>query len=129
MRLSAVCILACSSLAIPAVSATDTLPGEKLFLRHCASCHSIGCNQAGPKLEGVFGRKAGGVTDYGNYSPGMKASEVVWSEKTIDAFIYDPNAFVPGTPMAAVVYVEKAEDRRDIISYLLRQDRRNDKCQ
>jgi cytochrome c len=68
------------------------------------------------------------VIDYKNYSPGMKASDVVWSEETIDAFIYDPNKVVPGTPMAAVVFVEKAEDRQDIVSYLRRQDKRHDSC-
>jgi len=129
MRFRVVWTLACTLLAILSVSATEPLPGEKLFVKHCASCHSVGCNLGGPKLEGVFGRKAGGVADYRNYSPAMRASEVIWSEKTIDAFIYDPNGVVPGTPMAAVVYVEKAEDRRDIISYLRRQDKRNDKCQ
>ena len=129
MKLSVLCALAFNSLTVLAVSATETLPGEKLFLRHCAACHSIGCNRSAPKLEGVFGRKAGGVTDYKNYSPAMKASEVVWTEETIDAFIYDPNGVVPGTPMAAVVFVEKAEDRRDIVSYLRLQDKRNDTCQ
>jgi cytochrome c len=68
------------------------------------------------------------VIDYKNYSPAMKASEVVWSEETIDAFIYDPNKVVPGTPMAAVVFVEKAEDRQGIVSYLRRQDKRHDSC-
>jgi len=58
----------------------------------------------------------------------MKASEVVWSEETIDAFIYDPDKVVPGTPMAAVVFIEKAKDRQDIVSYLRRQDKRNDSC-
>ena len=129
MRFSVVYTLACTSFAIFAASAAELLPGEKLFLLNCASCHSFGCNQSAPKLEGVFGRRAGSVVDYKNYSPAMKASEVVWSEETIDAFIYDPNEVVPGTPMAAVVFVEKAEDRRDIISYLRRQDKRNDTCQ
>ena len=129
MRVRVVCAFACSLLVILAPSAAETLPGEKLFLKHCASCHAFGCNQVAPKLEGVFGRRAGSVIDYKNYSPAMKNSEVVWSEETIDAFIYDPNEVVPGTPMAAVVFVEKAKDRRDIISYLRRQDKRNDTCQ
>lgn len=128
MRFSVICMLVCSSFAIFAASATEPLRGEKLFLKYCSSCHSFGCNQTGPKLEGVFGRRAGSVTDYKNYSPAMKASEVVWSEETIDAFIYDPDKVVPGTPMAAVVFVEKAKDRQDIISYLRRQDKRNDSC-
>ena len=128
MRLSVFCALVCSSFAILAASATKPLRGEKLFLKHCANCHSFGCNQIAPKLEGVFGRRAGSVVDYKNYSPAMKASEVVWSDETIDAFIYDPNGIVPGTPMAAVVFIEKAEDRQDIVSYLRREDKRNDSC-
>jgi len=128
MRFSVVCALVCGSFAILAASATKPLRGEKLFLKHCANCHSFGCNQIAPKLEGVFGRRAGSVTDYKNYSPAMKASEIVWSEETIDAFIYDPNEVVPGTPMAAVVFIGKEKDRRDIISYLRGQDKRNDSC-
>lgn len=127
-KFSIVCTLVCSSFVTFAVSATEPLRGEKLFLKHCASCHSFGCNKIAPKLEGVFGRRAGSLIDYKNYSAAMKASEVIWSEETIDAFIYDPNGVVPGTPMAAVVFIENAEDRRDIISYLLRQDERNDSC-
>jgi len=128
MKFSVICTLVCSSFAILAASATEPLRGEKLFLKYCSTCHSFGCNQAAPKLEGVFGRRAGSVVDYKNYSPAMKASEVVWSDETIDAFIYDPNGIVPGTPMAAVVFIEKAEDRQDIVSYLRREDKRNDSC-
>ena len=129
MKFSAICTLVCSSLAILAASASEPLRGEKLFMMHCASCHSLGCNRIGPKLEGVFGRRAGSVIDYKSYSPAMKGSEIVWSEETIDAFIYDPEKVVPGTPMAAVVFVEKANDRQDIVAYLRRQDKRNDSCQ
>ena len=128
MKFSVVCALFYASFAIFAVSAAEPLRGEKLYRTHCSSCHSFGCNQIGPKLEGVFGRRAGGEIDYKNYSPAMKASEVVWSEETIDAFIYDPNKVVPGTPMAAVVFIEKAKDRQDIVWYLRRQDKRNDSC-
>ena len=128
MKFSVICTLVCSSFAILAASATEPLRGEKLFRTYCSSCHSLGCNQIGPKLEGVFGRRAGSVIDYKKYSPAMKASEVVWSEETIDAFIYDPDKVVPGTPMAAVVFIEKAKDRQDIVSYLRRQDKRNDSC-
>ena len=129
MRFRAIFAVAYCLLVVIAAPASEPLPGEKLFLRHCASCHSFACNRSAPKLEGVFGRQAGSLIDYKNYSAAMKASEVVWSEETIDAFIYDPNGVVPGTPMAAVVFVEKANDRRAIVSYLRRQDRRHDKCQ
>ena len=128
MKLWAVGTLICGSLLVLAASATEPLRGEKQFRTHCARCHSIGCNQIGPRLEGVFGRRAGGVTDFKNYSPAMKASKVVWTEETMDAFLYDPEKVVPGTPMAAAVFVEKAKDRQDLVSYLRREDRRNDSC-
>ena len=128
MRFRIICILFGGFFAILAAPASEPLRGEKLFRTHCSGCHSLGCNQVGPKLEGLFGRRAGSLVDYKNYSPAMKASEVVWSEQTVNAFIHDPNKVVPGTPMAAVVFVEKAEDRQDIVSYIRRQDKRNDSC-
>lgn len=101
--------------------------GEVAFRAHCIGCHSIGCNRSGPKLQDIFGRKAGSVIDF-KYMPGLKESGIVWSEETLDALLRDPGRLIPGTVMASVVRVENADDRREILKYLRQQDRSIDLC-
>jgi cytochrome c len=103
-------------------------PGEAQFRAYCIGCHSIGCNRGGPKLEGIFGRKAGAVADFRHYSEALKQSGIVWSEASLDAFLREPASLVPGTYMAAMGRVAGARDRRSIIAYLRRQDRSIDLC-
>lgn len=83
-----------------APSGTDAATGEKLF-RQCASCHQIGPNAHagfGPQLNAVFGRRAGSTPDFA-YSPAMRGSNIVWDERTLAAFLRDPDKTVPGTRM------------------------------
>jgi cytochrome c len=45
--------------------------GKDIFERRCAGCHATDRNQEGPKLRGVYGRRAAGVPQFG-YSEGLK---------------------------------------------------------
>ena len=81
-------------------SGTDAASGARAF-KQCASCHQVGVNARGgfgPQLNGLFGRRAGSTPDY-NYSAAMKASGIVWDERTLAAFLHDPARLVPGTKM------------------------------
>lgn len=81
--------------------ATDPNNGQRLFAARCSSCHAIGpsaSNGFGPQLNGLFGRRAGSVPGYA-FSPAMKRANIVWSDKTLAAFLDDPDDFVPGTKM------------------------------
>ena len=53
----------------------------------------------GPTLKGVIGRKAGSLEDF-RYSAAMKRSDVTWDSATLDKYITDPQAFIPGNRMA-----------------------------
>jgi cytochrome c len=64
---------------------------------------------------GVFGRKAGAVADY-SYSAALKGSGITWNDKTLDKWLADPQAFVPGTKM--FYHLENAQDRNDVIEFL-----------
>lgn len=102
----------------PEADAAAALRGQRLFLR-CASCHSIsdgGPARIGPSLKDVIGRKAGSLPGY-TYSPAMKSSTLVWDEATLDRWLTDPAALVPGTAMA-FAGLPKAEDRAALIAYL-----------
>lgn len=104
MRSTAFLALALSGLAaVPtaASAAPDIQAGKALFAARCASCHHVGRNARagfGPHLNGIFGRPAGGTSDY-QYSDAMRTSKVVWSRDTLGAFIRSPGKVVPGTRM------------------------------
>ena len=96
-------LIACMTLALPAPcshAAGDVVAGKAAFAR-CASCHQLGPSARstfGPQLNGIIGRPAGANADY-KYSPAMKNSGIVWSEKNLAAFIKAPGDVVPGTKM------------------------------
>jgi cytochrome c len=75
---------------------------------------------SGPNLLGVLGRRAGGLSGF-DFSPAMieagRCRHVVWTRKTLDAFLADPQRLVPGTTMG-VPGLSRAEERRDVIDYL-----------
>ena len=54
-----------------------------------------------------------------NYSTAVKNSTVVWEEKTLDAWLTNPQALIPGQRMNFRVALP--EDRADIIAYLRQQ--------
>ena len=115
-----------SLLAAHAAASSEPVRGEAEFRMHCIGCHSIGCNRRGPKLQDVFGRKAGTLSDFA-YTDGLKNLGVVWTDESMDAFLADPAKFVPGTWMT-FGRVESAKERQDIIAYLRRQDKSIDLC-
>jgi len=105
-------------------SAARIEAGRKLFAR-CAGCHQVGPDAGtifGPQLNGVLGRKAGGVGGYA-YSPALKASNLVWDERNLAAFIRDSEAVVPGNKMRFMNFMSE-QQAADIVAYLATQDGR-----
>jgi cytochrome c len=96
-------------------NAADAGRGKKLYESRCIGCHSIDENRVGPAHRGVFGRKAGAVDGY-DYSPALKKAKVVWNEKTLDRWLSNPEATIPGQKMG--FSVPAANDRADLIEYL-----------
>ena len=89
--------------------------GKDIFEKRCTGCHALDSQRAGPKLRGVYGRKAGTVDGF-PYSDELKASRIVWDAVTLDKWLTDPEALVPGNDMA--FRVSKAEERAAIIEFL-----------
>ena len=102
--------------------------GKELFRKSCVGCHSVTCNRQGPKLEGLFGRTAGSVSDFQHYTPELKASGIVWTEETLNAFLTDPNKLVPGTAMAGWGRITNANERKDLIAYMRREEQAFELC-
>jgi cytochrome c len=92
----------------------DPAHGRTLY-QACQACHSIDDNDLGPKHRGVVGRRAGSVADY-NYSLALKSSGLTWDATTLDRWLSNPSALVPGTKM--YFKIDDAQARADIISYL-----------
>ena len=113
-------VMALSMLMLAAGAARadgDAARGEKKF-GDCAACHKLeaGANNVGPSLHGIFTRKAGEIADF-RYSPAIKRSGIVWTPETLDKFITDPQAVVPGNRMP-YAGIANAGDRADLIAYL-----------
>ena len=109
---------------IPLACATPTAtesnligdPGRgKNLYQGCQACHSIEDNDLGPKHRGVVGRHAGSVEDY-NYSQALKNSGLTWDAATLDRWLTNSSALVPGTKM--YFQLDDPQARADIIAYL-----------
>lgn len=97
--------------------AADAAAGQAIFNR-CKICHSLepGKNIVGPSLHGVIGRKAG-TGDNFTYSEAMKSSGIVWDDETLEKYLRDPKAVVPGGKMA---FPGLKDDKQlaDVLAYL-----------
>ena len=101
---------------VPGNCAGDAAKGEHEYAK-CVLCHAKDkTNGIGPGLFGVVGRHAGSVPGFG-FSQAMKNSNVVWDEKSLDAFIMAPQKIVPGNTMP-FPGIQDPEQRNDLIAYL-----------
>jgi len=116
IRSALAALLLTGALAVPAFAEGDAANGEKVF-RRCIACHVIDqeTNRLGPHLIGVYGRQAGSVDGY-TYSEGFADADFVWDETTLDPWLADPKAMIPGAKM--LLKLAKPEDRADVIAYL-----------
>jgi cytochrome c len=92
----------------------DAEHGATIY-HQCMICHALDKNEIGPRHRDVFGRKAGNLPDYG-YSAALKAANIVWDETTLDQWLTNPQALVPGTKM--MFSLGNAQDRADVIAFL-----------
>ena len=113
-RGAAALLVACALVA-PARAAGDAGVGRELYEARCGGCHSVDDHRVGPAHRGVFGRKAGSQPGFA-YSDALKKSTIVWTEKTLDAWLTEPEKLVPGQLMNVQVGDTKA--RADIVAYL-----------
>jgi cytochrome c len=108
----------CSFLAGGAILLALTTPedrGKDLFVRRCSGCHAPDLNKEGPRLRGVYGRKAATAPGF-TYSEALKKSGIHWDEATLDKWLTDPDAMAPDTDMA--FRLSDVEERKAVIAYL-----------
>ena len=93
----------------------DADHGHQLFDRRCGGCHSLNNDKEGPRLRGVYGRKAGAVPSF-KYSDAVAKSGVTWDDASLDRWLTDPDKFIPEADMD--FHLEKSDERADVIAYL-----------
>jgi cytochrome c len=115
-------LLLLGSTVVLAAEGGDPQNGARAF-RACVVCHSLapGQHRTGPSLAGVFGRKAGTAEGFRRYSPALKAADVVWDRTTLDDWLTDPQAFIPGNRMI-FPGIKDEQARADLIAYLVQAE-------
>ncbi len=97
----------------------DAARGEQLFMTNgCPACHGVtpdDNSKVGPNLVGVVGRKAGTRPSL-LLTENLKNYGVTWSADTLDEFLANPSAKVPGTAMGGIL--TDPQQRADVIAYL-----------
>jgi len=93
----------------------DAARGKLVFEKRCTGCHATNTNREGPKLGGVYGRKAGSVPGF-DYSSALKKSGFTWTDATLEQWLTDPDVMVPGNNME--FHVPNINERRDLIAHL-----------
>ena len=107
--------------SVAQVYATADAQRGELLSAQCRARHSLqrdGDDIIGPKLFGFFGKPAGRSSTFDD-SAGLANGDFIWTPRALDAWLANPERFLPGNKMAyaGLLY---AEDRNALIAYLLR---------
>jgi cytochrome c len=123
MRMLASVLLALAAFAGQAVAEDAALlrRGQEVYGR-CLGCHAIEQHRTGPAHCGLFGRRAGTAAGYAHYSPALRASGIVWDDRSLARFLADPMTTVPGTTMT-YLGVTDAADRAALVAWLKQSTR------
>jgi cytochrome c len=105
-----------------AEDAPDLAAAQKQFLNSCGVCHTVEPNaeiRQGPNLRTAFGRAAGTLAEFPNYSPALKkagSDGLVWNDEALNKWISGAGDFIPGVNM---MYSQPDPDKRKlVITYL-----------
>lgn len=120
VRLLALAALVAAPAAHASDLAGDAAKGQETFMASgCPACHGVtkdDVGKVGPNLVGVLGRQAGTTPSLLGPSDNMKKYGVIWSVETLNEFLSNPSAKVPGTAMAGIL--TDPQQRADVIAYL-----------
>ena len=101
------------------LAAANLKRGQLLYMV-CKACHDVEAglpHKVGPNLSGMFGREAGTAEGF-KYTDAMVKSGIVWTPETMDAWLKQPGALVPGNGMAFAGIANDA-DRASLIAWLM----------
>jgi cytochrome c len=101
------------------LAAANMKRGQLLYMV-CKACHDVEAglpHKVGPNLHGMFGRRAGTAEGF-KYTDALVKSGLVWTPETMDEWLRQPGALVPGNGMAFAGIANDA-DRASLIAWLL----------
>ncbi len=118
LRLGPSLVLLAFLASLPAAAA-DSAAGRQVFRDRCVLCHSAeqGDNGGGegPSLAHAFGHQAGSNPAF-SYTAALRASGLHWDAATLDRFLTNPTAVVPGSAMPLAL--SDAVERANVVAYL-----------
>lgn len=128
MRNAIIATAALLAVAAPAAAGSDldarlaaaNLKRGQLLYMVCKACHDVEAglpHKVGPNLHGMFGRKAGTAEGF-RYTDALVNSGIVWTPETMDAWLKQPGALVPGNGMAFAGIANDA-DRASLVAWLM----------
>jgi cytochrome c len=96
----------------------DATRGQQNF-RACAPCHSLepDRNMTGPSLANLWGRKAGALPSFERYSEALRASGIIWDDRSLDGWLTDPDRMVPDNEMP-FNGIKDTRVRADLLAFL-----------
>ena len=106
---------------IPLLATADLKAGEATF-KKCAACHTIekgGPNKIGPNLWGVVGGPHDHMPGFA-YSDALKGKPGTWDYESLNAWLFSPKAYAPGTKMS-FAGLKNVKDRANVIAWLRTQ--------
>lgn len=106
------------SVPAPVLAAGDVQRGAQAA-RQCFACHSFasGHHMTGPSFAALWGRRAGTAPGFGRYSEALRGSSLVWERDTLNAWLRDPQALIPGNAMN-IRGLPDAAQRADLVAFL-----------
>lgn len=96
-------------------SATNASQGQQIFEKRCTGCHSLDADKEGPRLRGVYGRKAGSVPGFA-YSDALRSASFTWDADSLNRWLTSTESVVRDNDMD--FSVAKPEERAAIIQFL-----------
>lgn len=108
-------IAAAPAYSLPQSVAADSRQGRQIFEKRCTGCHSLDADKEGPRLRGVYGRKAGSVPGFA-YSDALRSANFTWDADSLNRWLTSTESVVHDNDMD--FSVAKPEERAAIIQFL-----------
>src|SRR5258707_14242430 len=119
MKRFAIAVLATIAFLSPASAQLDDAARGRQNFTACAPCHSLDRdrNMTGPSLANLWGRKAGSLPSFERYSEALRASGIIWDDRSLDGWLTDPDRMVPDNEMP-FNGIEDTRVRADLLAFL-----------
>ncbi len=99
----------------------DLKAGTMVFMKNCASCHSLEAVDPkptkGPSLGLIYNRKAGSNASFPTYTHGLLSANFYWTPKNLFTFMGNAALLLPKTTCRLATHPLRSEgDRADLLA-------------